>query len=324
MRRDYERRAQAHARLRFLQFVAQIGQVTAACRLCGWTRKTYYKWKRRYDGTLESLMDRPRRPHRHPHQLTAEEHALIDRLARQKSYTDKHGRRCTPGLHRLHWLLCTYHGFTRSVGAVYKALKRLGYYVCARRRRRRPYKRYERPCPGANIQIDIMYLDPIKGQKLYQYTAIDEFSRLQFIRIYDEIAVCYTVRFLRLALDFFAKHRIRVQQVQTDHGIEFTFAMLPHVTAEHPFERELRREKIPHKLTPVGTPHLQGKVERVHRIAEDEFHSRRFYRSLPQLRRACQAWTTYYNHQRPHGSLNWRTPAQCLHDHLQNQSVTYV
>jgi hypothetical protein len=44
---DYERRAQAHARRRFLQFVEHIGNVTAACRLGGWTRKTYYKWKDR-------------------------------------------------------------------------------------------------------------------------------------------------------------------------------------------------------------------------------------------------------------------------------------
>lgn len=324
MRPHYERRAQAYARLRFLKFAQQVGNITAACRQSGWTRKTYYTWKKRYDGTIESLMDRPRTPHSHPAQLTAQEHALVERVARQKSYTNKHGRRCTLGLHRLHWLLCTFHGFTRSVGGLYKALKRLGFYIRAKRRRRRLYQRYERPCPGANIQIDIKYLDPIKGQKLYQYTALDEYSRLQFIRIYDEICVYYSVGFLRLALDFFERRRVRVQQVQTDHGIEFTYAMHPHITKEHPFERELRQEKIPHKLTPVGTPHLQGKVERAHRIAEDEFHSRRYYRSIPQLRRACQAWTNYYNHQRPHGSLNWRTPAQCLDDYLQNQSVTYV
>ena len=324
MRPDYERRQQAHARLRLLQTAQELGNVTAACRLHGLSRCKYYKWKKRYDGTLESLMDRPRTPHSHPKQLTAEEHALIARVAHQKSYTDKHGRRCTPGLHRLHWLLCAYHGFTRSVGGLYKALKRLGFYSRAKRRRRRRYKRYERPCPGANIQIDIMYLDPIKGQKLYQYTAIDEHSRLQFIRIHDEICVYHSVRFLRQALDFFQNHHIRVQQVQTDHGVEFTYAMFPHVTKEHPFERELRHEKIPHKLTPIGTPHLQGKVERAHRIADEEFHARCFYRSIDQLRRACQAWTNYYNHQRPHGSLNWRTPAQCPSDYLQNQSVTYV
>ena len=323
MRPNYERRSQASARRRLLEDAAGLG-VTATCRLHRTSRKTFYKWKKRSDGTLESLMDRPRTPHSHPQQLSPEEHALVDRVARQKSYTDKQGRRCTAGLHRLHWLLRTYHGFTRSVGGLYKALKRLGFYARAKRRRRRKYKRYERPFPGANLQIDIKYLDPIRGQKLYQYTALDEYSRLQFIRIYDDICVYYSVGFLREALDFFDKHHLRVQQVQTDHGVEFTYAMFPEVQAEHPFERELRQEQIHHKLTPIGKPHLQGKVERVHRIAEEEFHSRRFYRSIPQLRRACAGWLNYYNHQRPHGSLNWRTPAQCLSDYLQTQSVTYV
>jgi transposase InsO family protein len=287
------------------------------------SRKTYYKWRRRYDGTIESLIDQSRRPHSHPNQLTAQETALISRVAKQKTYTDKYGRKRTPGLYRLHWLLRAYHGFTRSVGGVYKALKRLGFYAQAKRRRRRKYKRYERPHPGANVQIDIKYLDPIRGQAEFQYTAIDEHSRLQFARIYDEIAVCYSVQFLRDALDFFQRHSIRVQQVQTDHGTEFTYAMFPHVAKEHPFERELRKESIVHKLTPIGKPHLQGKVERVHRMADDEFHCRRFFSSSAKRKRAFAAWVTYYNHKRPHGSLNWRPPAEHLQAWRDAQSVTY-
>ena len=320
---DYTRRQQAYARLRLLKDAQRRGNISEACRRHGVSRKTYYEWKGRYDGTIESLCNRSSRPHSHPNQLTEAEHALVDRVARAKTETDKYGRKCTPGLYRLHWLLRTYHGFTRSVGGLYKALKRLGFYARAKRRRRRKYKRYERPHPGANVQIDIKYLDPIRGQAEFQYTAIDEHSRLQFARIYDEISSYNAVRFLRDALDFFEKHQVRVQQVQTDHGIEFTFAMFPHVQKEHPFERELRKEGIARKLTPVGKPHLQGKVERLHRIADDEFHSRRFFRSSEKRKRAFTAWVTHYNHQRPHGSLDWRSPAQHLQAWRDNRSVTY-
>lgn len=323
MRPDYERRAQAHARLRLLKDAARLGNISEACRLHRRSRQCYYKWKNRYDGTLESLMDRPRTPKSHPNQLTEQEHELIDRVARGKSYTDKHGRRHHPGLYRLHWLLVTYHGFTRSVGGLYKALKRLGYYAPAKPRRRRKYKRYERPFPGANVQIDIMYLDPIRGQDEYQYTAIDEYSRVQYARIYDDISQYRTVRFLRDALDFFHNHHLRVLQVQTDHGIEFSYAAFSHIQAEHPFERELRKENISRKLTPIGKPHLQGKVERVHRIAEDEFHCRRFYRTSPERKRAFQAYITHYNHRRPHGSLKWSTPIAHLQAWRDNQSVTH-
>lgn len=311
----YERRKQAYARQRFLQYAGGCGNITRACQLWRWTRKTYYKWKKRYDGTLESLMDRSRRPHQHPRQLSDAGHQLVLRVAR------KHKR---AGLYRLHWLLCTHHGFTGSVGAVYKALCRLGFYGPRKRRRRRKYRRYEQPWPGANIQIDVKYLPKIRQRQEYQFTAIDEFSRLRYVDLAEELTPRQATAFLRAALDFFERHQVRVQQVQTDHGTEFTYAMFPHCTAEHAFERQRRQEGIAHKLTPIGKPHLQGKVERSHRIDEHEFHSCRFFRSSPARARAFKAYLTYYNHQRPHGSLNWRTPIQCLSDYLQSQSVTYV
>lgn len=324
MQPDYIRRQHAHARLRLLQDAERLGNVCEACRQHRISRKSYYKWKHRYDGTVESLMDRPRTPHSHPRKLSRELHDLILRVAKKHTKTDKHGNRRPPGLYRLHQLLCAHHGFQHSVGAVYKVLKRAGFYAPAKPRRRRKYKRYERPWPGANIQIDIMYLDDIAGTKAYQYTAIDEHSRLLYACIYDEISAYNAVRFLRNALDFFEKHHIKVQQVQTDHGIEFTFAMYPAVTKEHPFERELRQQGINRKLTPIGKPHLQGKVERVHRICEDEFHSMRFFRSQEARRRALAAYLRYYNHQRQHGSLQWRSPAQHLQAWTDNRSVTYA
>lgn len=324
MQPDYILRKQAHARLRLLQEAESLGNVSQTCRRHGVSRKTYYKWKSRYDGTVESLMDQPRTPHSHPRKLSAEQEELILRVARKHTKADKRGKRRPPGLYRLHRILCNHHNFEHSVGAVYKALKRAGFYAPAKRRRRRKYKRYEQPCPGANIQIDIMYLDDIAGTKGYQYTAIDEHSRLLYACIYDEISAYNAVRFLRDALDFFEKHHIKVQQVQTDHGIEFTFAMFPAVKKEHPFERELRQEGIQRKLTPIGKPHLQGKVERAHRICEDEFHSMRFFRSPKDLRRAFAAYLRYYNHQREHGSLQWRSPAQHLQAWTDSRSVTYA
>jgi transposase InsO family protein len=323
MQPDYILRQRAYARVRLIKDADRLGNVSAACRLHHVSRKSYYKWLRRYDGTIESLMDRPRTPHSHPKKLSEEQHAVIKRVYESKTTTDKRGKRRLPGLHYLHWLLRTYHGFTCSVSAIYKALKRMGFYGPAKRRRRRSYKRYELPWPGANVQIDVMYLDPIGQHKLYQYTAIDEHSRLCYAKVYDGISAYNSVRFLRDSLDFFERHHIRVDQVQTDHGAEFTFAMHPQVTKQHPFERELQNQGIARKLTPIGKPHLQGKVERLHRIFEDEFHSLRYYRSIEALRRAFSAYLTYYNHRRPHGSLDWRSPAQQLQAYANDQSVTY-
>jgi transposase InsO family protein len=315
MQPDYIRRQHAHARLRLLKEADDRGNVSEACRLHGVSRKSFYKWRRRYDGTIESLMDQPRKPRSHPRQLTSKEHALVDRVAR------KHKRE---GLYRLHNRLCTHHGFVRSVAGLYNALKRLGFYDRRKPRRRRKYKRYERPRPGANVQIDVKYLPQIRGKQEYQFTAIDEHSRLRYVGIYEDLTPQNAVRFLRDTLDFYQRHGIRVLQVQTDHGTEFTYAIHPHITTEHPFERELRKEGIARKLTPIGKPHLQGKVERSHRIDDDEFHSFRFFRSSSDRKRAFKAYVTYYNHQRPHGSLNWRSPVQHLRAWQDSQSVTYA
>lgn len=315
MQPNYILRQHAHARLRLLLDAKHLQNVSQACRLHGVSRASFYKWKARYDGSVESLMDRPRRPRSHPRQLSTQEHALVEGVAR------KHKRW---GLHRLYWFLRTYHAFTRSIGALYKALKRLGFYALKKRRRRRKYKRYEQPWPGANVQIDVKYPPKIQGLQDYQYTAIDEYSRLRYAQIYGEITPRQAARFLGDALDFFHRHRIRVEQVQTDHGTEFTYAMFPHVKKEHPFERALRHEGIRHKLTPVGKPHLQGKVERSHRIDDDEFY--RVYRfSTPEKRlRSFRLYMHHYNHRRAHGSLNWRSPIQHLKAWHQSQCVSDV
>lgn len=315
MRPQYIARQLAYARLRLLKEAEQLGNVAEACRRHRVSRQYYYKWKARYDGTLDSLLDRSRRPQSHPRQLTCAEAALVERVARQHK---------TRGLYHLHYLLVTQHGFRRSVGAVYKALKRAGFYAPRKRKRRRKYKRYEQPWPGANVQIDVLYVPQIRCRQEYQYTAIDEHSRLRYAAIYRENTPRQATRFLREALDFFERHRIRVEQVQTDHGAEFTWAMFPHILKEHPFERELRQAGIGRKLTPIGKPHLQGKVERSHRIDNDEFHTRHYYRTSGARQRAFRGWLNYYNHQRAHGSLNWRTPAEHLQAWKQNQTVNHV
>jgi transposase InsO family protein len=312
---QYILRQRAYARRRLLQDADKLGSIAAACRLHHVSRACFYKWKARYDGTLESLLDRSRRPRSHPRQLTPAEQALVERVARQHR---------TRGLYHLHHLLVTYHHFHRSVGAVYKALKRAGFYAPAKRKRRRKYKRYEQPWPGANVQIDVKYVPQIRCQQEYQYTAIDEYSRLRYAAIYSENTPRQAVRFLRDALDFFQQQHIRVEQVQTDHGAEFTWAMFPHICQEHPFERELRQAGIRRKLTPIGKPHLQGKVERSHRIDDEEFHDRRYYRTSAARKRAFRSWIAYYNHRRAHGSLNWRSPAQHLQAWHQAQSVNHV
>ena len=59
-----------------IKFSFKYGVTKAAIKF-GESRRTIYRWIQRYDGTLESLKDKSRRPHFHPNQHTAEEIQLI-------------------------------------------------------------------------------------------------------------------------------------------------------------------------------------------------------------------------------------------------------
>ena len=60
------------------------------------------------------------------------------------------------------------------------------------------------------------------AQHLFQYTAIDEFSRLRYLAAYEEQSTYSSAKFLKKAYAFFKRHGFTVECVQTDNGFEFT------------------------------------------------------------------------------------------------------
>ena len=59
-----------------VKFSYKYGVTKAAIKF-GECRRAIYRWRDRYDGTLESLKDKSRKPHYHPNQHTEEEIKLI-------------------------------------------------------------------------------------------------------------------------------------------------------------------------------------------------------------------------------------------------------
>ena len=80
--------------------------------------------------------------------------------------------------------------------------------------------------PGQRIQVDVKVVprrciaDP--ELRLYQYTAIDEFTRLRFLAAYPEHSTYSSADFLKKLFKWYARRGIRVECVQTDNGFEFT------------------------------------------------------------------------------------------------------
>jgi transposase-like protein len=229
------------------------------------SRKCVYKWAKRYDGTLESLMDRSHKPHNSPRAHTREEIKLIKRIMKRFKWID---------LIQAYQVLLA-KGYSRSYGGfnrIVQKLKKLKPPVKKNKKKPKPYKRAE--YPGQKIQIDVKFVPSrciTNGQKYYQFTAVDECTRWTHREMYDEHST-YNAKDFLIKLIKAAPFPIR--EVQTDNGTEFTNALLV-VKAKHKslFEQALLDMDILYNRIRIATPRHNGKVERQHRTDEMRFYS---------------------------------------------------
>ena len=145
-------------------------------------------------------------------------------------------------------------------------------------------KRYQKQVPGHHIQVDVKFLT-FKGKsgkkvRRFQFTAIDDATRVRALKIYEKHTQASAVDFI-------------------DHIIE-----------KFPFRiREIRKDN--------GTPQLNGKVERSHRSDQQEFYQLLSYKGDVDLEAKLDEWERFYNFARPHGAHNGQTPYEALRDKLQ-------
>jgi transposase InsO family protein len=123
------------------------------------------------------------------------------------------------------------------------------------------WKRYEKPQPGHRVHVDVKFIAPLAGarKKHYQFTAIDDCTRLRVLRIYDRLNQKTAIQFVDYVLE---KLPFRVEVIQTDNGSEFQAG----------FHWQVLDKGIQHAYIRPATPRLSGKVERSHRIDGDEFY----------------------------------------------------
>lgn len=177
------------------------------------------------------------------------------------------------------------------------------------------------PNPGDRVQIDIKYVPyKIKGRQYYQYTAIDDCSRFRIARIYEEMSNSNSKDFLLYVI---GKMPFDIRSVQTDNDATFTnwYTGAPKTAPNkqvktHTFTRTCHQHHIDHILIKPATPQLNGKVERSHQTDEEEFYRTSKASSLRQLRNRHQQWMLFYNYQRPHSSLKYKTPAERLAERI--------
>ena len=216
-------RAAAH-RLAIIRHAQEVtGNVAKTCRYYGITRQAYYTWLRRYEeGGVEALRDRSRRPHVSPNATKAEVVGKIIYLRRSYHF----------GPHKIAMYLGRYHDIQISPSGIWRILKRLDMSRLPSSQRYRRHvdrwKRYEKPLPGHRVQIDVKFIAPLRGsrRKHYQFTAIDDCTRIRVLRLYDRLNQKTAIQFVDYVLE---KLPFKVEVIQTDNGAEFASQFHYHV-----------------------------------------------------------------------------------------------
>ena len=298
---EREQQRKIRHRLAVLRHAEEVtGSVAATCRYFGISRPTFYKWRNRYEELgPDGLRDRSSRPHHSPRATKSEVVAKIVYLRQHYHF----------GPLKISMYLKRYHDIEISNSGVWRILHRLGMGRLPanqryKRHKQRP-KRYEKPQPGHQVQIDVKFIAPIAGvtaQKHYQFIAIDDCTRIRVLRIYPKNNQKTAIQFLDYLLERLPFH---VEAIQTDNGAEFQSGFHWHVLDRG----------IHHTYIKPATPRLNGKVERSHRIDSEEF-----YRMLDGVviddtelfNDKLKQWEDYYNFDRPHGGLDGQTPYERL------------
>jgi len=169
-------------RLSLIEYSLKYGVTKAAIKYRT-NRQYIYRWRRRYDGTIESLRERSRRPHCRPNQHTPEEIKLI---------TDMRRRNPHEGL-VVFWVKLRQRGYTRSIPGLYRFLRKRSLLADKLPNPKYIPKPYEQmQYPGQRVQIDVKHVPSScivgsdSGTKYYQYTALDEYSRFRYVEAFEE------------------------------------------------------------------------------------------------------------------------------------------
>lgn len=277
-------------------------------------RQYIYRWRARYDGTIQSLVDRSHRPHSHPNQHTPDELKLIHDMRKRNTHT---------GL-VVFWVKLCQRGYSRSITGLYRVLIKQGIMASKLPNPKYIPKPYETMYyPGQRVQVDVKHVPAsclvgeATGKKFYQYTAIDEFSRFRYLEAFDEASTYTSTVFLENMLKAF---KFPVECVQTDNGFEFT-NRFGHGNKTNMFEQTLRALGIRHKLIRPFTPRHNGKVERSHRKDNEYFYAVKKFYSFDDFKKQLSAYIRSYNNF-PMRPLKWQSPKTVLQNFLIN-GVTY-
>ncbi len=281
--------------------------VARAARAAGVTRRTAYKWLKRFeDGGEGALQDRSSRPHRIPRQTPRKVLRRVEQLRRRRKAA---------------WEIALETGI--PVATVSRQLKRLGLGRLWRLEEALdPPQRYEHPIPGGMFHIDAKKLARIQGvgHRIHGdrsrkkrgvgwevvFVCVDDHTRLVYAEVLPSENGQYATAFFRRALRWFESLGIPCQRLLTDNAKCYAVSK--------DFQNLCSERDIRQSFTRPYTPKTNGKAERFIQTLKRRWAYRYAYRTSAIRAASLRPWITHYNHQRPHRELGKKPPMARLRE----------
>ena len=276
-------------------------------------RQFVYRQLEKYDGSVRSLELKSRKPHSSPNAHTHEELKLIKNMLR------RNGRY---GLAEV-YVRCQSKGYRRSFESMCRQIRKKGYRKAERKKK--SYTRYENMqgrYPGEKVQIDIKYVPkecirfPSYGNKYYQITAIDEYSRKRVLKIVKEKSTYETKKFVEGLEE---RIGFKIKTIQVDNGTEFVNDD-DRTDRESGFEIAVKKLKMELKRTRPYSPWQNGKVERSHREDGKIVYGREVFRSEKELKAKVAKHEERYN-RTAKTVLDFKSPNQIVAEYFSNCNI---
>jgi transposase InsO family protein len=277
---------------------------------------TACRWSRRWQAasvqerrSLACLLDRSSRPKRMPRLLPAREQRRICAARRQTGWGPRLLTVCTGHPHSTISKVLKRHGLSRPPRTI-----------------REPERRYEWPCPGDLLHMDVSlyarfgrpghaltgdrtssYADK-KARVGYDYAhaIVDDHARFAYAEILNDERAQTVTDFVARALAELEAHGVQAKRLMTDNAWTYT--------KNHSLRELLSQHGVRHLTTRPRRPRTNGKVERFHQTMAREWAYGLRYRSSRHRAQALPHWLRYYNEQRPHSSLDGQPPISRIHN----------